>query len=165
MPSNLTLSKARGLGVYSSQNQVPKFADFALFAQTVDPNSPPTNFSFLSIDNATTDQNQNDFNIQELQFDVQYTATLSSPVPHIVTAVTGDGLIQPELGNVPGVLMEPRLIWLDVMLALPDDQLPRGITTCFGENEQSLPNGYVQQICDQFGALGARGVTIAAAPI
>lgn len=163
MPSNLTLSKARGLGVYSSQNQVPKFADFALFAKTVDPTSPPTNFSFLSINNATVDQNQNQFSNQELQFDVQYTATLSSPVPNIVTAVTGDGPIQPELGNVPGDSTEPWLIWLDAMLALPDDQLPHTITTSFGENEQSLPNGYVQQICNQFGALGARGVTMFAA--
>ncbi|KAL1875893.1 hypothetical protein Daus18300_003084 [Diaporthe australafricana] len=163
MPSNLTLSKARGIGVYSSQNQVPKFTDFALFAKNVDPTSPPTNFSFLSINNATVDQNQNQFSNQELQFDVQYTATLSSPVPNIVTAVTGDGPLQPELGNVPGDSTEPWLIWLDAMLALPDDQLPHTITTSFGENEQALPNGYVQQICNQFGALGARGVTMFAA--
>ncbi|KAG8169323.1 hypothetical protein KVR01_000068 [Diaporthe batatas] len=163
MPSNLTVSKARGLGVYASQNQVPKFADFALFVKNVDPTSPPTNFSFLSINNATTDQNQNQDSNQELQFDVQYTATLSSPVPNIVTAVTGDGPIQPELGNVPGDSTEPWLIWLDAMLALPDDQLPHTITTSFGENEQSLPDGYVQQICNQFGALGARGVTMFAA--
>lgn len=141
MPSNLTLSKARGLGVYASQNQVPKFADFALFAKTVDPTSPPTNFSFLSINNATVEQNQNQDSNQELQFDVQYTATLSSPVPNIVTAVTGDGPIQPELGNLPGDSTEPWLIWLDATLALPDDQLPHTITTSFGENEQSLPDG------------------------
>lgn len=49
------------------------------------------------------------------------------------------------------------------MLALPDDQLPHTFTTSFGENEQSLPNGYIQQVCNQFGALGARGVTIFAA--
>ncbi|GKT52847.1 tripeptidyl peptidase SED3 [Colletotrichum tofieldiae] len=49
------------------------------------------------------------------------------------------------------------------MLKLPDDKLPHTITTSFGENEQSLPDGYVQQVCNQFGALGARGVTMVAA--
>ncbi|KAK1623838.1 peptidase S8/S53 domain-containing protein [Colletotrichum phormii] len=113
VPFKMNVSPARGLGIYASQNQVAKFDDFALFAKNVD--QPSTGFS-----NA------------ELNFDVQYTASLSNPVPNIVTA-------------------------------LPDDKLPHTITTSFGENEQSLPDGYVQQICDQFGALGARGVTMFAA--
>lgn len=68
-----------------------------------------------------------------------------------------------RLGNQPGDGTEPWLQWLDAMLALPDAQLPHTITTSFGENEQSLPNGYVQTVCNSFAALGARGVSMIAA--
>ncbi|WYZ40940.1 hypothetical protein EsH8_IV_001281 [Colletotrichum jinshuiense] len=163
VPSNLSVSQARGVGVYSSQNQVAKFADFALFAKNIDPTSTGVNFSFISINGGTTDQNQNMFSNEELNFDVQYAASLSNPVPNIVTAVAGDGPIKLELGGRPGDTTEPWLIWLDAMIALPDDKLPHTITTSFGENEQSLPDGYIQQVCNQFGALGARGVTMFAA--
>ncbi|KAK1658324.1 peptidase S8/S53 domain-containing protein [Colletotrichum godetiae] len=163
VPSKMNVSAARGLGIYASQNQVAKFDDFALFAKNVDQPSTGVKFSFLSINNGTTDQGQNKFSNAELNFDVQYTASLSNPVPNIVTAVAGDGPIKLELGGQPGDTTEPWLIWLDAMLKLPDDKLPHTITTSFGENEQSLPDGYVQQICDQFGALGARGVTMFAA--
>ncbi|KAL0934916.1 uncharacterized protein CTRU02_209507 [Colletotrichum truncatum] len=163
VPQNISVSQARGLGVYASQNQVAKFADFALFAQNIDPPSTGVNFSFLSINGGVTSQEQNQFSNAELNFDVQYTAALSNPVPNIVTAVAGDGPIQLELGGTPGDTTEPWLIWLDAMLKLPDDKLPHTITTSFGENEQSLPDGYVQQVCNQFGALGARGVTMFAA--
>ncbi|KAF6820671.1 hypothetical protein CPLU01_12696 [Colletotrichum plurivorum] len=163
VPANLNVSQARGLGVYSSQNQVAKFTDFDLFAKNIDPSSTGVKFSFLSINGGVTDQNQNQFSNDELNFDVQYTAALSNPVPNIVTAVAGDGPIKLELGGSPGDTTEPWLIWLDAMLKLPDDQLPHTITTSFGENEQSLPDGYVQQVCNQFGALGARGVTMFAA--
>ncbi|KZL81190.1 tripeptidyl peptidase sed3 [Colletotrichum incanum] len=162
-PAKLAVSPARGLGVYASQNQVAKFADFALFAKNVDPPSMGVNFSFLSINGGTTDQNQNKFSNAELNFDLQYTASLSNPVPNIELSVAGDGPIKLELGGQPGDTTEPWLIWLDAMLKLPDDQLPHTITTSFGENEQSLPDAYVQQVCNQFGALGARGVTMVAA--
>ncbi|TID01666.1 Tripeptidyl-peptidase sed2 [Colletotrichum higginsianum] len=163
VPAGLTASPARGIGVYASQNQVAKFADFALFAKKVDPPSTGVNFSFLSINGGTIDQNQNKLSNAELNFDIQYTASLSNPVPNVELSVAGDGPIKLELGGQPGDTTEPWLIWLDAMLKLPDDQLPHTITTSFGENEQSLPDGYVQQVCNQFGALGARGVTMFAA--
>ncbi|KAK2022663.1 subtilisin-like protein [Colletotrichum zoysiae] len=163
VPANLNVSKARGLGVYASQSQVAKFADFALFADKVDPPSKGVNFSLLSINGGTTDQNQDKLSNDELNFDMQYAASLSNPVPNIETAVAGEGPIQPELGSKPGDSTEPWLIWLDAMLKLPDDKLPHTITTSFGENEQALPDGYARQVCNQFGALGARGVTMLAA--
>jgi hypothetical protein len=43
------------------------------------------------------------------------------------------------------------------MLALPDGQLPHTVTTSLGENDQALPDGSAQQVCNQFCALGAMG--------
>ncbi|KAJ0165367.1 Tripeptidyl-peptidase sed3 [Colletotrichum tanaceti] len=163
VPADLKASRARGIGVYASQGQVAKFADFALFAKAVDPPSAGVNFSLRSINGGTIDQNQNKLSNAELNYDVQYAASLSNPVPNTELAVAGDGPIKLELGGQPGDTTEPWLIWLDAMLKLPDDQLPHTITTSFGENEQSLPDGYAQQVCNQFGALGARGVTMFAA--
>ncbi|KAI9050770.1 hypothetical protein LZ554_004889 [Drepanopeziza brunnea f. sp. 'monogermtubi'] len=166
VPTNMTLSSSRGIGVYASQQQIAKFSDFKLFTQNVDPKAMGANFTFLSVNggiDGVANQNDTIDSDQETNFDVQYSASLSAPIPNVVFSIGGQGPIQPELGNQPGDGTEPWLQWLDAMLALPDAQLPHTITTSFGEDEQSLPDGYVQQVCNQFGALGARGVSMIAA--
>lgn len=123
------------------------------------------NFTIMSINGGitsqTTPKNASD---QEINFDIQYTTAIwsvnSAPLPTVQYSIGGQGPLQPELGNGPGDGVEPWLQWLDALLAMPDDQLPHTITTSFGENEQSLPEGYAQQVCNQFGALGARGVSM-----
>lgn len=46
------------------------------------------------------------------------------------------------------------------MLGLPDDQLPTTLTTSYGDNEREIPQDYAQNVCNMFGQLGARGVTV-----
>ncbi len=46
------------------------------------------------------------------------------------------------------------------MLALPDEQLPQTLTTSYGEPEQTVPKAFNLKICQQFGQLGARGVSV-----
>ena len=182
IPTNITTSNARGVGVYASQSQVAKFTDFSIFTQNFIPEAagvsssslpkivkPPliptsqANFTFLSINNDTTSQDDLIDSDVETNFDIQYAAGLSFPIPALIFSIGGQGPLVPELGNHPGDGSEPYLQWLDSILALPDDQLPHTITTSFGEDEQSLPDGYIQQVCNQFGALGARGVSFIAA--
>lgn len=40
------------------------------------------------------------------------------------------------------------------MLALPTEKLPQTLTSSYGEDEQSIPESYVRQVCDMFGQLG-----------
>lgn len=164
VPANLSVSTARGLGVYGSQDQVAKYTDFQLFTKNIDPKSKAANFTVVSVNGGTVSQAVNkQASDEELNFDIQYTAAIWSgmtPIPTVQYSIGGQGPIQPELGNQPGDGTEPWLQWLDYLLALPDAQLPHTITTSFGEDEQSLPAGYIQQVCNQFGALGARGVSM-----
>jgi tripeptidyl-peptidase-1 len=43
---------------------------------------------------------------------------------------------------------------------LPDDKLPQTLTTSYGEDEQSVPAAYSKKVCNIFGELGLRGVSI-----
>ncbi|CZR59887.1 related to tripeptidyl-peptidase I [Phialocephala subalpina] len=54
----------------------------------------------------------------------------------------------------------PYLDFLDHALALPDCELPQTITTSYGENEQSVPEAISRTVCDKFGQLGLRGVSV-----
>jgi tripeptidyl-peptidase-1 len=55
---------------------------------------------------------------------------------------------------------EPYLDFLTYMLKLPDAKLPQTLTTSYGEDEQSVPRAYAEKVCQMFGQLGARGVSV-----
>lgn len=55
---------------------------------------------------------------------------------------------------------EPYLIWLQHMLSLPDSQLPKVISTSYGDIEHTLPSAYAHRVCNSFAQLGARGVSL-----
>jgi tripeptidyl-peptidase I len=52
------------------------------------------------------------------------------------------------------------LEYVTYLLSLPDDQLPTTLTTSYGDNEREIPQDYAQNVCNMFGQLGARGVTV-----
>lgn len=56
VPSNLTVSTARGLGVYGSQDQVAKYTDFNIFTKSIDPKSKAANFTVVSVNGGTVSQ-------------------------------------------------------------------------------------------------------------
>jgi tripeptidyl-peptidase-1 len=55
---------------------------------------------------------------------------------------------------------EPYIDLLTYLLKLPDHELPQTLSTSYGEDEQSVPRAYAQKICQLFGQLGARGVSV-----
>lgn len=56
--------------------------------------------------------------------------------------------------------LEPYLEFASHLLNLPDDKLPSVVSISYGANEQLFPKPYAQQVCDMFGQLGTRGVSI-----
>ena len=54
---------------------------------------------------------------------------------------------------------EPYLEELHYLLSLPDEQLPRVVSTSYGETEQSVPPTYAKEVCFLMAQLGARGVS------
>ena len=55
---------------------------------------------------------------------------------------------------------EPYLDFLEYISALPDDKLPQTLTTSYGEDEQSVPRPFAEKVCQLFGELGSRGVSV-----
>lgn len=56
--------------------------------------------------------------------------------------------------------LEPYLEFVNHLLNLPDEHLPSVVSISYGANEQLFPKPYAQQVCDMFGQLGTRGVSI-----
>jgi tripeptidyl-peptidase-1 len=60
----------------------------------------------------------------------------------------------------PGVGIEPWLEFAEHILNLPTKKLPSVISISWGEYEQHLPKQYARQVCNKFGQIGTRGVSI-----
>jgi tripeptidyl-peptidase I len=55
---------------------------------------------------------------------------------------------------------EPYMVWLEYILGLPDSQLPKVVSTSYGDDEQTIPYSYASQACGMLAQLGARGVSV-----
>jgi len=65
----------------------------------------------------------------------------------------------PDLDQ-PDINMDSNEPYLDFLHYILQDVLPQTITTPYGEDEQSVPASYAQEVCSMFGKLGARGVSV-----
>jgi tripeptidyl-peptidase-1 len=83
-------------------------------------------------------------------------------VPSIYYTTGGLGLLVPDLDQplLSDNSNEPYLDFLHFILALEDDELPQTLTTSYGEDEQSVPDSFSRTVCQMFGQLGARGVSV-----
>ncbi|KAH9019170.1 subtilisin-like protein [Lactarius pseudohatsudake] len=94
----------------------------------------------------------------EADLDMQYTQGIAWPTPHVFYSIGGvaeefiPDSFTPENDN------EPYLGWLEVMISLED--VPQTISTSYGGDEQTFPPDYAKSVCELFGQLGARGVSI-----
>ena len=76
--------------------------------------------------------------------DVQYALALSYLSPSVYYSTGGRGIHIPDL-DYPDPAdnnNEPYLDFLHYMLSLPDHELPKTLTTSFGEDKQSVPTSY-----------------------
>jgi len=55
---------------------------------------------------------------------------------------------------------EPYLAYLNHMLAKPDGEIPQVISISYTDNEQEVPKAYALHVCQLFGQLAARGVSV-----
>ncbi|KAE8822391.1 hypothetical protein PTNB73_08864 [Pyrenophora teres f. teres] len=53
---------------------------------------------------------------------------------------------------------EPFLVWLDYLAQQKD--IPKVISTSYGEPEQTVPRVYAERVCRQFAQVGARGTSL-----
>jgi tripeptidyl-peptidase-1 len=69
-------------------------------------------------------------------------------------------LIMSSIADTTTAYVEPYLEFAKYLLDLDDDKLPRVVSISYGINEQVLPKAYAKQVCNIFGQLGTRGVSI-----
>ncbi|RMZ85330.1 hypothetical protein DV737_g786, partial [Chaetothyriales sp. CBS 132003] len=94
--------------------------------------------------------------------DIQYAMALAPSVPISYYSTAGHGPLVPEVDqpSLVGGTNEPYLEELQYLLSLDDIDLPRVLSTSYGEDEQSLPRSYAIEVCRLFLALGGRGVSV-----
>lgn len=68
--------------------------------------------------------------------------------------------LPPREPGAPGPSIETWLELAEHILNLPTNKLPSVISISWGEYEQHLPKQYARQVCNKFGQIGTRGVSI-----
>ncbi|KAH8992173.1 subtilisin-like protein [Lactarius akahatsu] len=112
-------------------------------------------FLVIDINNSGYDPNKPG---DEANLDMQYTQGIAWPTPHVFYSIGGVAEEFIPDSYTPVNDNEPYLGWLGVMISLED--VPQTISTSYGGDEQTFPPDYAKSVCELFGQLGARGVSI-----
>ncbi|KAM3433907.1 hypothetical protein NHJ13734_006247 [Beauveria thailandica] len=99
----------------------------------------------------------------EAVLDLEYGMGIGYPasVTYYATGGRGD-MIDPDGQLVKGIKSdnEPYLEFINHLLEKPDEQLPHVLSVSYGEDELSVPKQYAKRVCDAYGLLTKRGITI-----
>ncbi|KAH9055580.1 tripeptidyl peptidase A [Lactarius vividus] len=95
----------------------------------------------------------------EADLDTQFGFGLAYPTPGTFYSTGGRPPFIPD-ATIPDNTNEPYDDWLQFMLALSDKDIPRTISTSYGEHEQTVPKDYAVRVCKEFAKLSCRGVSI-----
>lgn len=143
-------------------------SDISLFFSHYRPDIPKNGWDFTSLSIAGGLNPQTPATAWQLDhgkgkegnLDAQVILGLAYPTPLTVYSTLGTPPPFKPTAFAPNNTNEPYLIWLNYMLALPDSQLPKVISTSYGDIEHTLPPAYARRVCNSFAQLGARGVSL-----
>jgi tripeptidyl-peptidase-1 len=161
--ADYTPSGLGSVGVSGYLEQFAQHSDLQAFLAKYAPSKVGRNFSTVLINGGLNTQlgSGGDPNaVAEANLDIQYTVGLNSPVPNTFFSTGGRPPIIHDLDEPTGNSNEPYLNQLQFLLNLSDSDLPKILTTSYGESEQTVPLSYRTVVCDLFSELGARGVSI-----
>jgi tripeptidyl-peptidase-1 len=154
-------NKSIGFAAFNNfLGEVPRYNDLATFEAEYAPYAASDLFSARSIKGGSFNQTSTNDSV-EANLDAQYISAIGYPVPIRAYSTLGLGELVPDLDqpDQPGS-NEPYLDFLTYILAQPDRELPHVVSTSYGEDEQSVPLSYRKKVCNLFGQLGARGVSV-----
>jgi tripeptidyl-peptidase-1 len=145
--------------------EIPIRPDTKKFLQKYRPEavSQADAFKTFSIDNGPIQDgpltlNQSTTGIsREANLDVQAIAGISWKTPIISYSTGGSPPFKPDL-TTPENTNEPYLVWVNWLLKQKD--IPKIISTSYGDSEQTIPRSYAERVCKQFAQVGARGTTM-----
>jgi len=145
------------LGVSGFLEQYPSYSDFTEFLveQRQDAALGKYNFTVQSIAGGQDIQSMPG---TEANLDVQTVGGFIYPIPFTFYSTGGSPPYTPDLATVNNT-NEPYEAQMNYLLSLPDSQLPKVLSTSYGDDEQSVPKAYAERVCNYIMSLGARGVS------
>lgn len=105
--------------------------------------------------NAETSESEGNLDTQlaiQVAFPIKMTYYTANSIPPYIPDANQDS-------EIPG-RNEPYLDLIDYLLNLTDAELPKVLTTSYGDDEQTVPRDYANAVCQGFAKLGARGTTV-----
>ncbi|KAL3959176.1 hypothetical protein ACCO45_007338 [Purpureocillium lilacinum] len=141
------------IGITGYLHEVAGKADLQSFLQQY--TSIPSNATFgvHLVNGGTNDGN----GTGEANLDTQYAMGLTYPIHNDFYSTAGSPPFIPD-ASTPNNTNEPYIEWLNYMNGL--DEVPTTVTSSYGDNEQTVPRDYAENVCNQFMKLAARGVSV-----
>ncbi|KHN96536.1 tripeptidyl-peptidase 1 precursor [Metarhizium album ARSEF 1941] len=148
------------LGSRHSQ-QAAQYDQLGKYVDKYAPYAKGGNFSVELVNNGTNPQGE--YASGEANMDVQITVSMAFRVPVRFYATRGE-----EHGFMPDLdipdpkyqCLEPWLQFARHLLDLPDGHLPQVMSISYGGNEQTVPKPYALRICQIFGLVTLRDMSI-----
>ncbi|KAF5006348.1 hypothetical protein FDECE_7276 [Fusarium decemcellulare] len=154
-------------GIIGFIDQNAQYEELEEFLERYAPDLEGTSFSVAL---ANGGQNlQGNVASLEANMDIQYAIALASQVPVQFISVGGkkydfiSDLDMKPNSSTEHRYAEPFLDLTKYLVNLRDRDLPSVIAISYGSNEQHFPKHYARQVCNMFGQLGTRGVSVVVA--
>lgn len=135
---------------YPSKSDLSSFLDsHAVFSNTAE------TYTCTTVNSGSCPSSPSDPG-DEANLDVQYARAITAKIPNTFYSTGGEG---PWLGSGTDT-NEPYLEFLDYLLNLSDANLPNTLSISYGDDEDTVPLSYADNVCNLFSQLGARGVSV-----
>ena len=145
------------IGISGFLEQYASFSDFSGFLaeQRTDAFANGYNFSVESIAGGQNDQSNPG---GEANLDTQTVGGFVYPIPFTYYTAKGSPPFHPDQNTATNT-NEPYEVQYNYLLSLADADLPKVLSTSYGDDEQTVPRAYAERVCNYIMALGARGVS------
>ncbi|CAM1500639.1 Fc.00g098010.m01.CDS01 [Cosmosporella sp. VM-42] len=171
MPNDYEKANKKSLyGIVGFNEQAAQYVALEEFLRLFAPDQRGANFSVALANGGSNPQEENPTDIMypsgEANLDIQYAVSLGYKVPVRYIAVGGenhDFNTDLDLYDSEIAYIEPWLEFATYLLNLPDKDLPQVVSVSYGVNEQHVPKTYAKEVCNMFGQLGTRGVSVVVA--
>ncbi|KAF8914260.1 subtilisin-like protein [Gymnopilus junonius] len=146
------------IGATGYLEEFANLQDLRTFYAEQRPDALNSTFKFVSVKGGLNTQNLSQAG-GEANLDTQFAFGLSHPIPPTFFSTAGRPPFDAD-ARTPTDTNEPYTDWLDFILSQPDKDIPRTISTSYGDDEQTVPKDFATRACAEFAKLGARGVTV-----
>ncbi|EGG01224.1 tripeptidyl peptidase [Melampsora larici-populina 98AG31] len=152
------------IGITGFLGEAANFNDTQRFLALQRPDQKGHTFEVVSVNGGENPQTLSPDQISrktgiEANLDTQTVLGFTSPTPNVFWTVGGSPPFQPDRTSSVNT-NEPYLAWLEYILSLNNSEIPRVISTSYGDDEQTVPLSYARKVCHGFAQLGARGVSV-----